>query len=167
MIGLITTWVFLANLLGGLLSNIILAYAGPITERKLTERMGFKMCMASELMLVIYAFYYHAVLIQTVVLTHVVYWFLSMWMIPLLAVFGAQITHLIFTKEIQANKKAQRKIDMKAAKVAAKRAAAKLAGAKRAAPGVAKPAAPGVAGPVAPGATEDARSLRIDRKQDK
>ena len=109
MIGLITLVMFLGNLFGGLLYPMLVAYRGPARKRKLTDRISFRLCMASELFLFFYAFYYHAVLIKTIELAHFVYWVFSLLMLPLLAVFGTTITGMIFNKRIEANKKEYRR----------------------------------------------------------
>ena len=102
--------VLLGNFLGGLLRSIVLAYSGPLKRRKLTETVGFRLAMASELILILFAFYYHAALIGTVDASHVIFWAFTLMSSPVLAYMGSQITFLIYQKKIEQNYKNYRKI---------------------------------------------------------
>ncbi|MEO5337062.1 MAG: hypothetical protein H7841_09230 [Magnetospirillum sp. WYHS-4] len=93
--------ILLSNLFGGLLRNILLAFGGPIKPRTFTETLGFRMALASEAMLVLFATYYHAMLISYVTAVHVVFWMFTLLASPVLAYIGAQVTFLVFQKRIE------------------------------------------------------------------
>lgn len=113
MIAAVCVVILLANFAGGLMSSVILANAGPQKERPFTDRIAFRMALMSEIALVIFAIYYHIALIQDVTSTHVVYWCFTLLAAPLLAFIGSQITYLVFSKKIEANKIAYRKWEFK------------------------------------------------------
>ena len=104
LIGLVCLVVLLGNLLGGLVRNIVLAHGGPIRVRPLYDRISFRLCMASELSLLVYALYYHVILIGNIEIPHLAFWVFTMLLTPLLALFGSLITGVIFAKEIEARK---------------------------------------------------------------
>jgi len=97
--------IFLGNLLGGLLHGLFLAYGGPMKPRKLFDTISFRWCLFSDLLLLIFALYYHAALISMIEVTHVVYWLFSLAAAPMLAIIGSQITAVIFIKKIEANRR--------------------------------------------------------------
>ena len=109
MITLVCFLAFLSNFLGGIINSLFLAYGGPQTKVKLTERLSFRMFMATEIVIGVFALYYHALLVNMVTLSHVVYWGAAMLLMPFLAVIGSQIVHVIFEKRISENMKAGRK----------------------------------------------------------
>jgi hypothetical protein len=106
MIGIVCMLTLLGNFLGGLLHGILLGFGGPIKPRKLSDRMSVRACLMSELFIVIFAFYYHVMLIEDVVLAHVVYWAFTLLAAPILAFIGSQVTQLIFADKIEVNKRA-------------------------------------------------------------
>lgn len=106
MIGIVCMLTLLGNFLGGLLHGILLGYGGPIKPRKLSDRMSMRACLMSELFILIFALYYHAVLIEEVILAHVVYWAFTLLAAPILAFIGSQVTQLIFSDKIEVNKRA-------------------------------------------------------------
>lgn len=108
MIGIVCMLTLLGNFLGGLLHGILLGYGGPIKPRKLSDRMSMRACLMSELFILIFALYYHAVLIEEVILAHVVYWAFTLLAAPILAFIGSQVTQLTFAKKIEVNKRAYR-----------------------------------------------------------
>lgn len=109
-ISLVCLIIFLCNFFGGLMRSVILAYGGPIKPRKLKDRMSFRLFLSSVLFLLIYAFYYHAFLIQSIEPTNLVYWGFALLATPLLAVISSQITALIFAEKIARNERAYRKL---------------------------------------------------------
>ena len=109
IIAVVCLVILLGNLLGGLLHSIMLAFGGPRPERKLTDRISFRIVLSSEVFLIIFAIYYHAILIGTVTFAHVVYWGFAMVAAPVLAVIGTQISYMVYAKQIEANKRAYRK----------------------------------------------------------
>lgn len=106
MIGIVCMVMLLGSFLGGLLFNIFLAHGGPIKPRKLFDRMSVRSCIMAELFLVIFAIYYHLVLIEHIILAHAVYWLFTFLVTPILAFIGAQISYLIFADKIESNKRA-------------------------------------------------------------
>ena len=100
---------FLVNFSGGLIRSMVLAFGGPIKERPLKDRMSFRLCLATILLLIVYALYYHGVLIQEIETGHLIYWAFSIMAAPLLAVIGSEISGIVFAKKIEANKAAYRK----------------------------------------------------------
>ena len=93
--------ILLGNFMGGLISNILLALRGsPIVKRKLTNHMSFRLTLTSELCLVVYVIYYHAVLITEITWTQAFYWLFVLLAAPLLAALGAQSSYLIYAKKI-------------------------------------------------------------------
>lgn len=101
IVAIICVVVLLGNFAGGLLSNILIAQGGPIAPRKLTEKTSFRLALVSELMLLIYAVYYHAALMQSINLAQVIYWGFTMFAAPLLAMLGAQLSYVAFAKKIR------------------------------------------------------------------
>jgi hypothetical protein len=112
MIALVCLVAFLGNFFGGLIHSIVLAYSGPQPERPMTERLSFRLVLMVDLFLVVYAIYYHAVLVRTIELVQVFYWSFALIVGPVLALLGAQITYVLFTKEIERNKKRWRQHEM-------------------------------------------------------
>lgn len=101
---------FLANLIGGFMSSIFLAFGGAIKRRKTMDRMSVRLLLLGELFIFLWAFYYHAMVVVTISLEHFVFWVASLVIAPLLAYIGSQVTYLIFRKKIDANYKAYAKI---------------------------------------------------------
>lgn len=126
-IAMVCLVVLLGNLAGGLLRSMIVAYSGPTKPRKLTDTIAFRMLLISELMLLLFAFYYHVIMIGEVEASHIVYWSFTVISAPVLAYIGAQITYLVFQKRIEANKKAYIKWErkMREKRLAAREAAKK------------------------------------------
>ena len=93
--------VLLANFMGGLFSNIILAMSGrPIVKRPLVQRTSFRLVAASEFFFIAYIVYYHTILTSGIVVAQVIFWNLFAMGAPMLAIFGAQISYLGFKKKI-------------------------------------------------------------------
>ncbi len=97
--------IFLCNLLGGLITSIILAYSGPIRPRRMAEKLSVRWCLFSDLLMIVFAVYYHAALVHSIEPSHVVYWLFALIAAPLLAFIGSQITGLVFAKRIEDNKR--------------------------------------------------------------
>lgn len=124
MIILISLVFLLTNFLGGFLNSIFLAFGGAIKRRKAMDRMSVRLILLSELFVLLWAFYYHAMVVVTVSIEHIVYWIATLLVAPLLAFIGSQITGLIFQKKIKANYKAYAQVlARRRAKRDAKRAA--------------------------------------------
>ena len=93
--------VLLGNFAGGMMSNILVSFGGPIEERKMTERTSFRLALVSELILIVYIVYYHTILVSGVALAQVIYWVFTLLAAPLLAALGAQLTYVAFAKKIE------------------------------------------------------------------
>ena len=120
---------FLSNFAGGLMSNILVAYSGPQRPRRRRERIGFRLTLMAEILMIVFALYYHGWLISSVTIPQIVYWFAAFLIAPLLAYIGSQITYLVFQKRIEANEAAymkwvaQRRLKQTDARVGAQEAA--------------------------------------------
>lgn len=106
IIPVVCIMMMLGSFLGGLLRGIILAMGGPIRPRKLFERMSFRAILMGEIFVGGFAGYYHGIIIESIELTHMVYWGFTLLAAPVLAFIGAQITGLIYAEKIEANIKA-------------------------------------------------------------
>ena len=82
--------ILMMNLAGGLFSNIILSFGGPIHDRGLTKRTSFRLALVSELFLIIYIAYYHTVLVPGIEVAEMIFWGFMVLAAPLLAAIGAQ-----------------------------------------------------------------------------
>lgn len=100
IVAIVCLLVLLGNFTGGLMSNILLAQGGPIRARKLTEKTSFRLALVSELMLLIYAVYYHAAVTQAINTAQIIYWGFTLMAAPLLAMLGAQLSYVAFAKKI-------------------------------------------------------------------
>ena len=105
IIAILCIMVLLVNFAGGLMSNIIAAFGGPIKVRKLTARTSFRLVVASEFFLIAYIVYYHTILVTGVGLAQVIYWGFTLLAAPILAALGAQLMYLAFAKKIEQLKK--------------------------------------------------------------
>jgi len=100
IVAIVCLLVLLGNFTGGLMSNILLAQGGPIPERKLTDKTSFRLALVSELMLLIYAAYYHVALVKGISTAQIIYWGFTLMAAPLLAMLGAQLSYVAFAKKI-------------------------------------------------------------------
>jgi hypothetical protein len=105
VVAIICLVVLLGNFTGGLISNILLVQGRTIKERKLTEKTSFRLALVSELMLVMYAVYYHVALVPGINAAQMIYWTFTLLAAPVLAMFGAQLSYVAFAKKIEALKK--------------------------------------------------------------
>jgi len=103
--------VIMFNFAGGLFSNIILAFGGPIHERKMTQRTSFRLALVSEIFLVIYIVYYHTALVPGIETAQIIYWSFVVLASPLLAAIGAQLMYVVFAVKIEELKKEGRRLD--------------------------------------------------------
>ena len=100
IIAMLCLVVLLGNFAGGMFSSIILAFSGPIHERKLTQRTSFRLALVSELVLILYAVYYHAVLVGQIDPGQIIFWIFTLFAAPMLAALGAQLTYIAFAAKI-------------------------------------------------------------------
>ena len=103
--------VLLANFAGGLFSNIILAFGGPIREKKMVQRTSFRLAIFSEMFLIIYIVYYHMALDIALGAAAIIYWVFIFLAAPLLAAIGAQLIYVALSDKIEKLKKEGRRID--------------------------------------------------------
>ena len=108
---IISVVVLLANFAGGLFSNIILAFGGPIREKKMVQRTSFRLAIFSELFLIIYIVYYHMALGIALGAAAIIYWVFIFLAAPLLAAIGAQLIYVALADKIEKLKKEGRRID--------------------------------------------------------
>ncbi len=101
IIGIICLVVMLGNFVGGLISNILRSQGGPIRKRTLTQRPSFRIVMVAELLIFVYAGYYHTVLVPGINTAQIIYWAFVFLASPLLAAIGAQLTYVAFAKKIE------------------------------------------------------------------
>ena len=100
LIGIICLVLMLGNFTGGLLKSIFLSHGGPIRERPLTKRTSFRFVMVTEIIIIVYAIYYHIVLVPGITTAQVIYWITVFIASPLLAATGAQLTYVAFAGKI-------------------------------------------------------------------
>ena len=105
VIGIICLVVLLGNFVGGLISNILLSQGGPIRERTMTQRTSFRIVIVAELLIFVYAGYYHTVLVPGIKTAQIIYWAFIFLASPLLAAIGAQLTYVAFASRIEELKK--------------------------------------------------------------
>ena len=108
---IICSLVLMLNFAGGLFSQIILAFGGPIHERKMTQRTSFRLALLSELFLIVYIVYYHTVLVPGIEAAEIIYWAFILLAAPLLAAIGAQLIYIALADKIDGLKKEGRRID--------------------------------------------------------
>ena len=106
LIGAICMLMLSGCCLGGLLHGIILAHGGPIRPRKFFDRMSVRGMLVAEIMMTVFVLYYHGAMIESIKMSHAVFWTFNLLGAPVLAFIGAQITGLIFSQKIADNKKA-------------------------------------------------------------
>ena len=101
----ISALLFSSNLLGGVLSGLMFTASSALEERPLKERISFRLFGLTELILVIFIFFYHVFMIEMITAEHMIYWTSAMMMMPLLAIIGKQVILVTFSKKIEAKKK--------------------------------------------------------------
>ena len=101
IVAIICIVVLLVNFAGGMMANILIAFGGPIEQRKITERTSFRLALVSELIMIVYIIYYHTVLVSGVSTSQMIYWGFTLLAAPILAALGAQLTYVAFAKKIE------------------------------------------------------------------
>ncbi len=104
-IAVVSTILFSACLLGGILSALTFVKSPRLERRPLGERISYRLFIIAEVMLLIFIFYYHVFMIETITLAHAIYWVSAMLMMPLLAIIGSESVLLIYGKKIRAKAK--------------------------------------------------------------
>ena len=108
---IVSAVVLLANFAGGLFSQIILAFGGPIREKKMVQRTAFRLAFVSELFLIIYIVYYHMALGIALGAAAIIYWIFILLAAPLMAAIGAQLIYVALSDKIEKLKKEGRRIE--------------------------------------------------------
>ncbi len=101
IIAMLCLVVLLGNFAGGMFSSIIIAFSGPIHERKFTQRTSFRIALVSELVLIVYAIYYHTILVSGIETAQIIFWVFTLFGAPMLAALGAQLTYIAFAAKIE------------------------------------------------------------------
>ncbi|MGB0682400.1 MAG: hypothetical protein ACPGOV_06815 [Magnetovibrionaceae bacterium] len=125
LIGFICILLFLLSFLGGMIVSSVLAFGGPFKDRPLTTRTSFRLMLAGELGLLVFAAYYHLLVISKIDMAHIIYWIFAIATAPVLGYIGSQITYLTFQSKIEKNKELYRKWELKQKKKRMKAAAAR------------------------------------------
>lgn len=97
-----STLLFSSSLLGGILSALAFVNSSALHQRPLKERISFRLFMLSEVILLIFVFFYHAFMIERMSISHIVYWISAMMIMPLLAIIGSQAIQVVFSGRIKA-----------------------------------------------------------------
>ena len=101
-IGIISLLVLLGNFSGGLICNILVAFGGPIQERKIFQRNSFRLGLVAELIFLVYILYYQFVLSSIELgMPQIIYWGFVLLAAPLLAALGGQLMYLAFSSKIE------------------------------------------------------------------
>lgn len=108
-IATISALLFSGNLLGGILSALMFVNSNMAIQRPLKERIAFRLFILSEVMLLIFVFFYHVFMIESITVSHVVYWFSAMMMLPLLAIIGSQAILVTFSGKVKAKEAAYKR----------------------------------------------------------
>lgn len=108
-IATMSTLLFAANLLGGILTGLLHVNSSSLTPRPLKDRISFRLFIMGEVVLLIFIFFYHAFMIEDMTLSHVIYWISAMMMLPLLAIIGSQTIQVAFSGRVKAKQEALRR----------------------------------------------------------
>lgn len=100
---------FSSNLLGGILSALMFVNSSKLRQRPLKERISFRLFMLSEVILLIFIFFYHVFMIERISVSHVIYWVSAVMMMPLLAIIGSQAIQVTFSGRVKAKEEAVRR----------------------------------------------------------
>lgn len=101
-IATMSTLLFSANLLGGILTGLIIVNSSRLAPRPLKERISFRLFIMGEVVLLTFIFFYHAFMVETITLSHTIYWISAMMMMPLLAIIGSQTIQVVFSGRVKA-----------------------------------------------------------------
>jgi hypothetical protein len=118
-IATISALLFSSNFLGGILSGLMFVNSSKLQQRPLKERISFRLFMLSEVILLIFVFFYHVFMIERMSVSHVIYWISAIMMMPLLAIIGSQVIQVTFSGRMKAKQDALKR---KEASARAKRA---------------------------------------------
>lgn len=105
-IATISALLFSSNFLGGILSGLMFVNSNKLQQRPLKERISFRLFMLSEVILLIFVFFYHVFMIERMSVSHVIYWISALMMMPLLAIIGSQMIQVTFSARIKAKQDA-------------------------------------------------------------
>lgn len=108
-IATMSTLLFSASLLGGILAGLMFVNSNSLTPRPLKDRISFRLFIMGEAVLLTFIFFYHAFMIEDMTLSHVIYWISAILMMPLLAIIGSQTMQVVFSGRIKAKQEALRR----------------------------------------------------------
>jgi len=101
----ISALLFSANFLGGVVSALMFVNSRQIEKRPRNERISFRMFCFSELIMLIFIFFYHVFMIEMILVEHMIYWFSAILMMPLLAVIASETIYVTFSGKIAEKEK--------------------------------------------------------------
>ncbi len=105
-IAVISAFLFMSNLLGGILSAMFFASSSTLQPRPLKERISFRLFLMTEVILWVFVFFYHVFMIEDMILAHLVYWISATMIMPLLAIIGSQVMYVVFGGRMKAKEEA-------------------------------------------------------------
>ncbi|HEY9164368.1 MAG TPA: hypothetical protein VIN57_07130 [Magnetovibrio sp.] len=105
-IATMSTLLFSANLLGGILAGLAFVNSNSLTPRPLKDRISFRLFIMGEVLLFTFIFFYHAFMIEDITLSHTIYWISASIMMPLLAIIGSQTIQVVFSGRVKAKEEA-------------------------------------------------------------
>ena len=104
-IAVISAFMFASCLLGGILSALTYVNSNLLVQRPLSERISFRLFIIAEVLLWVFVFFYHVFMIESITLSHVVYWVSATLMMPLLGIIGSQTMLVTFSGKVNAKTK--------------------------------------------------------------
>jgi len=108
-IAVISALLFSFNLLGGILTGLMVVNSSRLVQRPLKERISFRLFLLSEIMLLIFVLYYHTFMIETISTSHIIYWCSAVMIMPLLAIIGSQTIQVIYSGRTKAKQEAHKR----------------------------------------------------------
>lgn len=108
-IATISALLFSMNLLGGILSALMFVNSNLAIQRPLKDRIAFRLHILSEVILLIFIFFYHVFMIEDITVSHVIYWVSAIMALPLLAFIGSQTILVAFSGRVKAKEEAYKR----------------------------------------------------------
>lgn len=105
-IATISAVMFSSCLFGGIVSALMFINSKRLQQRPLKDRISYRLFIIAEVILVIFILYYHAFMIEEITVSHAIYWFSAIMMMPLLAIIGSQLIQVVFSGRLNAKKEA-------------------------------------------------------------
>lgn len=108
-IATISALLFSCNLLGGILSALMFVNSNLAIQRPLKDRIAFRLHLLSVFLLMIFIFFYHVFMIESITLSHIIYWISATIAMPLLAFIGSQTILVSMSSRVKAKEEAYRR----------------------------------------------------------